>query len=384
MSTSPGNAAPTLELIELAGSAPAMGEAFGEATRQPTRELYERRLRGAIEYARVQGRRDFDADSVLALARQCLPITERYDPVGYEEFLGIARGAVLSPEQLFVTQGLTDLRDVLAFSDAADPAAPRTGASALASDPDAEGCSAFALGPERARDGRSLVGQTWDLATDNMPYVRLVRRRPDDAPETVSLTLTGCLTLIGLNGAGIATGNTNLRTRDARLGLQYLSILHRVMRCRDVDEAIACITDAPRSAAHFYYVADAAGRAVGLECGATRWQRIDMTDGLFVHCNHALTEPVRELEAPVLHDSTDFRQQRLTELLETHDEPASVEGLKAVLSDREGGDRAICRYCTGPFDISTNAAVIMSPATGEMHACRAQPDRGVWRTCRVN
>ncbi|MFW6060977.1 MAG: C45 family autoproteolytic acyltransferase/hydrolase [Phycisphaeraceae bacterium] len=369
---------PTLELIELAGTPRRMGEAFGETCREPTHELYDRRLRAAIDYARFHGQRDFDADQILALARRCLPITEQYDPVGYEEFLGIARGAALTPEQLYVTQGLTDLRDVLAFSDAADPHAN------VPDDPDAEGCSAFVAAADSAENGHLLIGQTWDLATDNMPYVRLVHRRPDDAPETISLTLTGCLSLIGLNGEGLATGNTNLRTRDARLGVQYLSILHRALRCRTIEEAEPCITDAPRAAAHYYYLADATDRAVGLECSATRCRRRPVERGIFAHCNHALTDPVRELEAPITYDSTTFRQQRLTELMENHRAPLGIDHLQRLLADREGGDRAINRYSSPPFDISTNAAVIMSPATRELHACRAQPDRGQWRTIRLS
>lgn len=370
--------APALDVIELAGTPRHMGEAFGEVCRTQAHELYERRLHAAIAYARVHAQREFDDQRVLELARQCLPISERYDPVGFEEFLGIARGANLAAEQLFVTQGLTDLRDVLAFSDVADPAA-----AMVPEDPDAEGCSAFIVAPDRARDGHLLAGQTWDLATDNMPYVRLVHRRPDDAPETVSLTLTGCLTLIGLNSEGVAVGNTNLRTRDARLGLQYLSILHRALRCRTLDEAVPTIADAPRSAAHFYYLAEA-GRAVGLECSAARCERFDVDRGVFVHCNHALTDTIAAIEAPIASDSTAFRQRQLSDLLESHKASIDVKDVTAAMSDRTGGDQAVCRYRTGPFDISTNAAVVMSPADGEMHACRAQPDRGQWRTWRLN
>ncbi|MEX0885873.1 MAG: C45 family peptidase [Phycisphaeraceae bacterium] len=363
---------PTLESIHLAGSPRAMGEAFGEACRQATHELYETRLAAAIAYARLHRRR-LEGEPILDLARQCLPITLAYDPIGYEEFLGIARGADLTPEQLFVTQGLTDLRDILAFDEP----------TAVAGEPDREGCSAFVVAGDRGSEGRMIVGQTWDLATSNMPYVRLVHRRPDNAPDTISLTLTGCLTLIGLNSEGLAAGNTNLHTRDARPGLQYLSILHRVMRCRTIDEAEPCVARAPRSAAHYYYLADASERAVGLECSATRCERFPVDRGLFVHCNHALSPAIHALEVAHVQDSTTHRQRRLTELLESHDEPIHIDHARDALCDNDGGELGICRYCTGPDDVSTNAAVIMRPATGELHACRAQPDRGVWRTCRV-
>jgi len=353
-----------------------MGEAFGEAYRDETHELFERRMENAIEQARLNRGRIFGVDEALSVAGSCLVATEEYDPDGFAEFLGIARGAAMSPERLFVTQGLTDFRDILAFADGIynDPAVR----------PDAEGCSSFLVAPDRSQSGAVLAGQTWDLYTDNMPFIRLVRRRPNDAPETVSLTLTGCLSLIGLNSEGIAVGNTNLCTRDARIGVQYLSVIHRALRSRNLGDAIASIAGAPRSAAHYYYVADAGGNAVGLECSATRYERFDVPNGVFVHCNHSLSDTIRELEVPITEDSTLARQSRLTDLLDERKTPLlDADVLRQALSDGHGDELGICRYRTGEFDVSTNAAVVMLPGDGTIHACRGQPDRGVWRTERV-
>jgi len=367
---------PMLEMIELKGAPRRMGEAFGEACRDQTWQLYERRLETAIGYARRLGGRDYAPSDVLALARRCLAYAERYDPVGHAEFLGIARGAQLEPEQLMLMQEQTDLHDVLAFGDVNAHAAVDHGG-------EGEGCSSFIVGPDRAMGGGVLLGQTWDLATNNEPYVRLVRRTPDEGPATVSLTLTGCLTLIGMNSEGLAVGTTNLHTTDGRAGLGYLHLIHRAIRCRTVEEAVPCFVDAPRAGSHYYFVADGAGRAAGLECSATRHARFDVQRGVFVHCNHALAHSIRALEAPFHRASTEHRQTRLSELLDTQRGCIDVDMLKRSLSDREGGDCAICRYNTTALDISTNAAVIMRPDSGELHACRAQPDRGVWRSVRV-
>lgn len=363
---------PTLELIEVAGTPGEMGESFGEAFRSETHELYERRLSSALEQARLNGGRSFEVEEVLAVAALCLSITDEYDPSGFAEFLGIARGAALTPEQLFITQGLTDFRDILAFADGIYDGAG------------AEGCSSFLVAPDRSQGGAVLAGQTWDLYTDNMPYVRLVHRRPNDAPETISLTLTGCLSLIGLNSEGIAVGNTNLCTRDTRIGVQYLSIVHRALTSRSAEEAAASIAGAPRSAAHYFYVADASGSAIGLECSATRCERFDVRDGVLVHCNHALSETIRELEVPIAEQSTYARQSRLTRLLDGKGSPLlDTEALRDALCDGNGDDLAICRYRSGEFDVSTNAAVVMSPRDRTIHACRGQPDRGAWRTERL-
>lgn len=354
-----------LPLVELEGTPRVMGEQFGEAARGETHELFDRRLRAAMEFARVYARRDVVADQVLAVARRSLPIAERYDPTGYQEFMGIARGAAMSPERLYLTQGLTDLRDVLAFGGPAD----------------AEGCSSFIATGERTAAGQPLLGQTWDLLTDNMPYVRLVHRTPTDgAPQTWSLTLTGCLSLIGINSEGLAVGTTNLRTTDARPGVQYLSILHRALRSRTFGEAMSAVRDAPRAAGHYYYLADADGNAAGLECSAERCVAFSPQKGLLIRCNHALAGEIAARQAPVLTDSTACRHDRLTHLLESHAAPLDAADVRRFFADHEGDDEALCRHHTPPVGISTNACVIMSPETREIHACRGQAHVGDWRT----
>jgi isopenicillin-N N-acyltransferase-like protein len=353
-----------LEVVNLSGTPRAMGQAFGESCRAEVRELCDRRVRAAVKFAAERRNGPVTRDDVLAAAARCLPISRAWDPVGYEEFAGIAKGAGVDEVTLYAMQGLTDLRDLLGFDELAED----------------EGCSAFVVGNDRAEGGRMLVGQNWDLATDNMPFVRLVHRRPSDGPRTWSLTLTGCLTLIGINDAGLAVGNTNLKTTDNRPGVQYLAILHRAIGCTSLDAAAEAIISAPRLAAHFYYLADAAGRATVVECSGKQDHRADVTLGTAVRCNHAVSPAIRAIEAPHDTDSTCHRQARLEHLLQSHKGAIGVADLKAMLSDHDGGDRAICRHDVPPRCISTNASVIMCPASGQIHACRGQPHVGTWVT----
>jgi isopenicillin-N N-acyltransferase-like protein len=360
MSDPLGNEPLELAVVELRGGMAEMGEQFGEATRVETRQLYERRLRAALTFARAEGQR-FDTDGALGIAHKCLAITQAYDPAGYEEFCGIARGADLSPQQLYIMQGLTDFRDLLAGGG---------------------GCSSLIVTGDRTGDGQTLVGQTWDLMTDNLPFVRFVHRRPTDGgPQTWSLTLTGCLTLIGLSSEGIAVGNTNLRTSDVRLGVQYLSVLHRAIRSRTLGEALAAVRDAPRSAAHYYYLADAKGEGVGLECSATRCAELRPREGTLVHCNHALSPDVSALEIEATTASTTCRQRRVGQLLGAAGR-VDVAAVKTLFSDHDGGDNAICRHDLPPNHITTNACVIMRPQSGEIHACRGPAHLGIWRTAK--
>lgn len=354
-----------LPIIELAGSPKSMGEAFGESCAKEIKELYALRMKSLILFAKGQGR-TVTEEHVLDVARECLKPTAVYDPQGYDEMLGITRAAGILPEQCYVLHGLTDLRDLVAFRPL----------------PEGVGCSSFILGADRSANGEMLVGQNWDLESDNMAYVRLVHRKPEKDPETWSLTLTGCLTLIGINSEGIAVGNTNLQTTDVRVGVQYLSVLHRALRARSLTEAVEGIRQAPRAGAHYYYVAGPDGVAVGMECSAARAVPFEIRSGTFVHCNHALSDEIAELQAQIPTISSIHRQERLDQLMQSHDGCIGIEDIKRFLSDHEGGqERCLCRH---DFNgVSTNAAVIMSPGTGEIHACRSQPHVGQWVTTKL-
>lgn len=345
-----------LELIELSGAPRAMGQAFGEATRDEVQDLIERRFRNALAQARLYGGRRLQREDLLAIARRCLPKVEAFDAAGWDELGGIAEGANRSLEEVWAMNALTDVRDIAAFGFE-----------------DEEACTAALVGVERASEGRAVFGQTWDLATDNMPFVRLVRRRPTEGPSTLSLTLVGCLSLIGLNENGVAVGTTNLRATDNRPGVGYLDVIHRALRASTAEEASGLVEDAPRAGAHFYWVGDA-GRAGGLECtdrrSILRWTRRTL-----VQTNHMRTEleALQVSNTPMA--SSHYRAGRMEALLQGV-ESVSSSDLRRFLADTEGGELSIDRR--GFAGISTNAAVVIDPSERRFWGVHGPASLGRW------
>ncbi|MDP7131981.1 MAG: C45 family autoproteolytic acyltransferase/hydrolase [Planctomycetota bacterium] len=351
-----------LSTYELEGSPFEMGLSFGEQCRDEIQRLCRIRLRLARVMARQEGRK-FSDRRILELCQECLEVTRDFDAAGYEEMRGVAEGSGLSMEEVFALNGLTDLKDVLSYGQVD------------------EGCSSFMVAGDRSDSGKLLLGQNWDLYTSNKPFVCLVHRKPSDAPETWCLTTTGCLSLIGVNSEGIAVGNTNLRTSDSRIGVQYLSVLHKALSCSSFETAVETVAASPRSGAHYYYVAGPQGTAVGIECSAQQHHRFEIREGTFVHCNHFLEPELARLQTEEPSESTCARQLRLTELL-NEKQKISVDSLKDSLSDHANGENAICRH-HGADAVSTNACVILSPETREIHACRGQPHVGKWEVRMV-
>lgn len=350
-----------MRMLHLAGTPASMGEAFGESCRGEIAELYALRLAGALADAREFGAPGASEEALLDVARRSLPIVEAFDPQGAAELRGIARGAGLGADAVLAMNGLTDFRDALVW-------APRGEAG--------EGCTACIVQRDASRDGRLWLAQTWDLATENQPYVLAVRRQPREGPETISVTTVGCLSLLGWSEAGLVIGTTNLRTRDARPGVPYLSVIHRALGCRDADAAARCIGEAPRAGGHSYMVADRAGRAFVVECAATRAHVLPVDAGFRVHCNHCLWPEIAELEVDAPRASSRERQRRLEALLGEAEGAVDAAALRRFMGDRAGGTLAICRR---DFDgISSNAAWVVTPDVPVLSACWGPPGPDGW------
>ena len=355
-----------LRTFSFSGTPGQIGEAFGESCRDEIPQLYDARLRNAIRQAKAHGGREVDEAAVLAIARACLEPTRAHHPEGFAELEGIARGAGLPVEKILAMNGLTDIRDVLARGGELESLG---------------GCSAFVVAGDQTQSGKLLCGQTWDLATDNMPHVIGVHRKPDAGPETWTLTTVGCLSLIGLNGAGIAVGTTNIRTKDARPGVTYLSMIHKALSSTTIEQAAAAISEAPRAGAHFFFVADAEGRALALETSPGRVERVEVSSGAYVHANHCLVPAHQAIETEVPSTSSPFRQQRLEAVIARDSGSAVLDSAKAWLGDRENGENAISRSDFN--NISTNGAVVMEPQSGTIHASHGPTHEATWIDLRA-
>jgi isopenicillin-N N-acyltransferase-like protein len=349
-----------MRVLHFEGTPAHMGEAFGESCREAIAELYALRLENALAQALRYGGRTASEADLLALARACLARSAQFHPDGAAELAGIAKGAGLAPERVLAMNGLTDLRDALAWGGPLEAAG---------------GCTAFVVQRDRSADGALWAGQSWDLGTDNLPYVVGVHRRPIDGPETWCVTTVGCLSLMGMNSEGVAVGTTNLRTKDAGPGVPYLGLIHAALEARGAGEAARKIAAAPRAGGHAYTVVDRSGEAYAVECTARRSRSFALRGGFHVHTNHCQVPEHQALEAEISFASSQARLARMQELLRDA-ERIDLAFFERALADGANGKLAICR---DDFEgISTNAALIVSPEGPVLRACHGLPSTGRW------
>jgi isopenicillin-N N-acyltransferase-like protein len=336
-----------------------LGRGQGEAQRTAIQGFVAQRLSALSAYLAERGESARYAEFV-AVGRACLEAATAFDETGVLEHQGIAEGANVDPALLYATTNMTDVRDVLV----------------LPSSPDREGCTSLLLPPEKTRERLILAGQTWDLNPTDLDFVVAVNRRPHEGPETWSITCAGALSLVGMNADGVAVGTTNIKTRASRVGVGYLSILHRAIRSRTLSEALRVIRSAPRAAAHTYWAVDERAGSE-LECDPETVQERPLGDLPIVQTNHCQAPELSRREGEVASESSRKRLARAERSLSTgaHD----IDSLRALFADRSDGVDSINRYSEDEQGTTTNACVLCVPSRRELWACRGPSDRGSWQ-----
>ena len=183
-----------LEQLTVSGTPLQMGAAQGEHFRARIAAFVEQRF-DAVRGYMAERKSPVDAkQSLLAAATASLEIVDAWDPEAQQEHRGIAKGAGVDPVELYAAANMTDMRDVVLLGAEAGPYLnPSPG----------EGCSTVLV---PATHGGPLAAQTWDLNPPDVDFIVAVRRRPVSGPQTWAVTCAGCLTLMGINEAGVAVG----------------------------------------------------------------------------------------------------------------------------------------------------------------------------------
>jgi isopenicillin-N N-acyltransferase-like protein len=226
-------------------------------------------------------------------------VLERYSHSLYEELLGIAEGAIISPEEIVVANHYTDLRDL-------DPDPERWRMAPTGDDPEMTNGGRTGASPaEPATDGCSMIwshtptgrilAQTWDMHATAIPYVMVLGiPESEDGPAARLLTVTGCLGMAGMNASRVAIAINNLYSTDATLGVVWPAMVRRALHEDTAADARDVIARSPIGSGHHYFVADKTD-AYSLEASGTRRRLVFAGEKpSFCHTNHCLDADIAE------------------------------------------------------------------------------------------
>lgn len=348
-----------IRINKLSGTPYEIGLKHGEMYRDAIRHYAEERV-SLVQGGRWTGNQKLPRAAVLALAEACLPAHEAYAPDLMDEFRGMAAATDLSLAELVVVSGFTD------FIDTVYNAYKKEGT--LTPELTIDDCTAFIVPDSRAA-GAGFFGQTWDMHDTATEFVVLLDVEPDDQPRSLVFTTTGCVGQIGMNEHGIAVGINNLMGADGRVGVTWPFVVRKVLQQDNIDDALACITDAELSGAHNYLLFDKSGRGYNIEAMATRHHISELDGEPIVHTNHCLVPENNALAQERLPASQENSENRLS-LGQTILEKDEID-IDDLIALTEAD--TICQTSKPPFHVESCGAAIMRPKTGDFWAVWGRP-----------
>jgi isopenicillin-N N-acyltransferase-like protein len=356
-----------MRLLELpAGKSPReWGRIHGESFRGEVKALAQIRM---YLCTKVGGFRS--AAEVIPAAAAHLPVLERYHAGLYQELVGIAEGAQVSPEEIVLSNHYTDLRDL-------DPDPARWRPAPLTDDPAA---GAGGAGEPRSNDGCSLIwaespagrllGQTWDTHATAIPYVMMLRvPESPDGPAATLFTVTGCLGMAGMNTARLGIAINNMYSTDATLGVVWPAMVRRALHQRTAQAAAGVITASPIGSGHHYFVADRT-QAFAIEASGTRRKQVFSGGRVYCHTNHCFDGEVGA-RSKVSPTSTTYDRLRWLEADLARAPIADLPDVWRRLGSDDGWPRSVCTNMTTPetpHGVATCGALAMNVSTGELWA----------------
>jgi len=291
---------------------------------------------------------------------------ERFSPDFVQEMQGIADGADIDFEAVVLLNSFLELEDLRA---------PALGGALLANR--LWGCTTFNIPGKDGREGRPVLGQTYDMERYYRDFLCLLRIKPNSGPEMLIVTLAGIIGLAGQNNAGICAVINKIVAPDARPGVIYPFIMRSILGSERIGDALGKVIFSPRASGLNYQLASPKV-AFCVETSASRYEILQM-DGSLAHTNHYVGTTMRQFETPnwLSHGGSMVRKQVADEFLHSNRGKLDSEFLQQLSRDHTNFPRCICAhgFKDDPAEVAfeTIFALIMDPIEHHMDLCIGNP-----------
>jgi hypothetical protein len=164
-------------------------------------------------------------------------------------------------------------------------------------------------------------------------------------------------------------------------GLPYYPLRRALLEQRTVEDCVKLLRQNRACSAVNLVMADGKGNVADVESrpeGIVLYQ--DRNPSARLHTNHYLTNDFAAFEDGTLPDSVP-RLERARELVRQSWGKITVDTMKALMADHQGGDGAICRH--GAANLHSIAGYIAEPGKGLFHVRRGYGCKGAWKAYQV-
>lgn len=342
-----------LDLLRVEGLPYDMGYTHGAEGRDRIRGFLEVVVKQAMET--VPG---FTREKALLQARSYIPFIREYAPHLAEEIRGIAEGAKISLEEAYLLQLRAEMTQLTLEGEAVS-----------------EGCTSFALPKGMTADGEVWTGQNLDLAPVYKDFGIMLEIRPEKGPAILCYTQIGTLGHAGINSAGMGLMINALYSSGWKPGLPRPVIYRRILEKQSFSEALDAVVLARRASSCNYLISHQSGKMADIEVTPEEHGVIGPQNELLVHANHFEHADMVQFEKRPADKmiNSQFRVNRLKNLISENENTISLQDMKHFLTDHEKYPTAVCAHPEGnPWNYMTIASFIAQPADGCMHVSLEQ------------
>jgi isopenicillin-N N-acyltransferase-like protein len=359
---------PSIPVLDLSGTPGQIGAAHGEAQRDRIRASTDRFLGWLLGGTSVA----LTEQALWARWASQVAANEAEAPDLVEEMRGIARGAGVPFERVFLLNSLLDLSSFRYL-----PLAQNFG-----------GCSTFAVAAE-AGTGKTLLGQTYDMAEFHQDYLTLLRLKPARGPRQLVFTFAGIVGAAGLNEAGLGVNINYLSPTDVGVGRLHSVVVRQILAGTQLADALTPAVVPPRAGGAHFLIADRDGNVVSVETTARRHQVFYPEGNALGHTNHYLADwlkPFEYLRAGSIGGSI-ARYTALRRFLRERGDRLTTQALQELTRNHTSYPRSICAHGAAfePAGSRTRtvAALVQVLADQTMHVAGGCPCENEYHPVRL-
>jgi isopenicillin-N N-acyltransferase-like protein len=259
---------------------------------------------------------------MLAQSQRYLDFSRVVFPQYVDELEGIAEGALVSFEEIFLSM-CEELWESAAW----------------------KGCTDMAARGRATKDGSTLIAHTNDLLPRAEENLVILKVQAGDEPEFLGISSGGIAISAGFNAAGVSLTGNQLDNNDIRPGVPRLLVVRAILASRHLSEAMDHCLLPQRASSYNNVLADNSGEVYCMEGSATDCEPIYIEGDILAHANHYVSPSMRHFEADRNSISNSvLRHNRAMRLLHENYGQLTPELFQKLLGDHAGYPTSICKH----------------------------------------
>ncbi|MBJ26394.1 MAG: hypothetical protein CMM30_02465 [Rhodospirillaceae bacterium] len=308
----------------------------------------------------------FSIDKILAESKKWVPKLRSFDSEFFDELEGVAIGSGCDFTEIVMLNVRYEL--IISMFKQAEKH-QQSGA--------VDGCTSFAILPEKTISGDTLLGQTWDWIPGVKTMISRVKRE-----EKTNFICHGEIGTIGgmqgLNDAGIGVVINAMMCTDDGENLYekpFRIRVREILNSKNMHEAILAVCGTKRTVSMNFIIGHVDGEAIDLEVAPNKEGYVYPTEGILTHSNHFCGLDV-DSEVVRIWPNTMYRHERLRRLFQ-QSQQLDEQTARYALSDHFGFPHSICAHLDTDehetMQLETCNAIILSLKHSRLSVTDGQP-----------